>query len=143
METFYDVLGARRGDDAASLKNAYRKAAKANHPDLHAGDPDAAARFARVTAAYSILRDAEQRAAYDRLLERRQPQLCPKAKRGVRRPAYRFALKAIVVVVVGIMLAGGYILFVPASGMSGNDAVGMTRHAPQMAVAAPADGAKR
>jgi curved DNA-binding protein CbpA len=143
METLYDVLGARRGDDAASLKNAYRIAAKANHPDLHAGDPDAAARFTRVTAAYSILRDAEQRAAYDRLLERQQPRLCPKAKQAVRRPAYRFAFRAIAVVVVGIILAGGYILFVPASGISGNNAVGMTRHAPQMAIAATADGAKR
>jgi curved DNA-binding protein CbpA len=139
METLYDVIGARRDDDVESLKNAYRKAAKANHPDLHAGDPDAAVRFTRVTAAYSVLRNAEQRAAYDRLLLGRQlPPLRTKAKRADFRPAYRFVVKAIVVVVVGIMLAGGYILFVPATGMSGDDAVGMTtRQAPQMAAAMP------
>lgn len=69
MQTLYDLLGARRDDDAESLKKAYRNAVKANHPDFHADDPGAAERFRQITAAYDILRDPAQRAAYDRTLD--------------------------------------------------------------------------
>ena len=34
MTTLYDLLGARPGDDAASLKAAFRDAVKATHPDF-------------------------------------------------------------------------------------------------------------
>ena len=33
MTTLYDLLGARPGDDTASLKTAFRNAVKASHPD--------------------------------------------------------------------------------------------------------------
>src|SRR5260370_27345202 len=69
MKTLYDLLGARADDDAEGLRDAFRKAAKAYHPDLHAGDPDAPMRFREIVTAYDILRDADQRAAYDRLLK--------------------------------------------------------------------------
>src|SRR5260370_16544679 len=69
MKTLYDLLGARADDDAEGLRNAFRNAAKANHPDLHTGDPDAGIRFREIVEAYDILRDAAQRAAYDRLLK--------------------------------------------------------------------------
>jgi hypothetical protein len=49
---------------------AYRKAAKATHPDLNAGDPKASRRFNHITTAIEILRDAKERAAYDQLLDR-------------------------------------------------------------------------
>ena len=51
MKTLYDLLGARADDDAEGLRNAFRKAAKANHPDLHAGDPDAPIRFRQIVEA--------------------------------------------------------------------------------------------
>ena len=69
-KTLYDLLRVRRGDDAEALQSAFRKAAKANHPDLNPGDPDAPRRFRQIAAAYAILRDAEHREAYDRLLDR-------------------------------------------------------------------------
>src|SRR5258708_34743129 len=69
MKTLYDLLGAHADDDAEGLRDAFRKAAKAYHPDLHAGDPDAPMRFREIVEAYDILRDADQRAAYDRLLK--------------------------------------------------------------------------
>jgi curved DNA-binding protein CbpA len=69
MKNLYDLLGARPDDDNENLRKAYRKAAKTSHPDRHGGDQDAAARFRLIAEAYEILRDAEQRAAYDRLLE--------------------------------------------------------------------------
>jgi curved DNA-binding protein CbpA len=69
-KTLYDLLRIRRGDDAETLQSAFRNAAKANHPDLNPGDPDAPRRFRQIVAAYAILRDAEHREAYDRLLDR-------------------------------------------------------------------------
>src|SRR6516162_1783185 len=107
METLYDLLGAHPDDDAESLKNAYRQAAMANHPDHHAGDPEAVVRFTRIARAYDILRDAKRRAAYDQLLERQRMPLRSKARRTTSRPAYQLAFKAIAAVVVGIVLAGG------------------------------------
>ena len=68
MTTLYDLLGALTDDDAEDLRVAFRKAAKANHPDNNPGDPDAAQRFRQVVRAHSILRDDRQRAHYDRLL---------------------------------------------------------------------------
>src|SRR5262249_51862302 len=139
METLYDVLGARPDDDAESLKNAYRKAAKANHPDRHAGDPEAVARFTRIATAYDILRDASRRAAYDRLLECPRGPLRLKARRAASHRAYQLAFNAIAGVVVGIMLAcGGYLLFVRIYGITGNDAGGMTAGQPPMVAVQPA-----
>jgi curved DNA-binding protein CbpA len=68
MTTLYDLLGALPDDDAEDLRAAFRKAAKANHPDNNPGDADAAQRFRQVVRANSILRDERQRAHYDRLL---------------------------------------------------------------------------
>jgi curved DNA-binding protein CbpA len=104
MKTLYDLLGARPDDDAETLQNAFRKAAKANHPDLHAGDPDAAKRFRQIAAAYAILRDAEERATYDRLLAFRRQQLRSKLKRNI-------VSDAIAVVGLAVVLVGGYTLF--------------------------------
>src|SRR5260370_17107431 len=77
MTSLYDLLGARENDDADALKKAFRKAVKAHHPDLHPGDPDAPDRFRQLIAANALLRDAKQRATYDRVLqlERQQFQL--------------------------------------------------------------------
>jgi DnaJ-class molecular chaperone len=62
----YSTLGVPRGASAADIKKAYRKLAKANHPDTHAGDAAALARFKDVSAAYTILSDTEERGKYDR-----------------------------------------------------------------------------
>ncbi len=62
----YSTLGVARGASAADIKKAYRKLAKANHPDTHAGDAAALARFKDISAAYTILSDADERGKYDR-----------------------------------------------------------------------------
>jgi hypothetical protein len=141
METLYNVLGARPDDDAESLKNAYRKAAMANHPDRNAGDPVAVARFTLIGTAYDILRDANRRAAYDRLLECQRGPLRLKARRAASHRAYQFAFNAIAGVVVGIALAGGGYL-VRTYGITGDDADGMTAgQPPRMVAVEPAKGA--
>ena len=42
MGTLYELLGALPHDDAEDLRTAFRKAAKATHPDTNPDDPDAA-----------------------------------------------------------------------------------------------------
>ena len=66
MKELYSVLGVPRGASAADIKKAYRKLAKANHPDSHANDPKALERFKEVSAAYTILSDDAERGRYDR-----------------------------------------------------------------------------
>ncbi|MFS0737054.1 J domain-containing protein [Sphingomonas sp. 1P06PA] len=49
--------------DFETVKTAWRRLAKANHPDVRPGDADAAVRFQAVQAAFEILRRAEERRA--------------------------------------------------------------------------------
>jgi len=66
MADLYSTLGVHKGASEAEVKKAYRKLAKELHPDRNKDDPNAAERFARVTAAYDLLSDKEKRAQYDR-----------------------------------------------------------------------------
>ena len=68
MKSLYDLLDALPEDDAEGLRAAFRKAAKANHPDNNPGDPDAPLRFRRIIRANAILSDERQRVHYDQLL---------------------------------------------------------------------------
>src|SRR3954465_4538273 len=45
------------------IKSAYRRLAKANHPDVKPGDKEAASRFQMIQASYDVLRRAEERRA--------------------------------------------------------------------------------
>ena len=58
MGTLYDLLGALPSDDAEGLRTAFRKAAKATHPDIIPENPDAALRFRELVRASDILTDA-------------------------------------------------------------------------------------
>lgn len=68
--THYQVLGVAKNATAAQVRAAYRELARRHHPDVSRGD-DATAVFARISAAYETLSDAERRREYDRSLERR------------------------------------------------------------------------
>src|SRR6478609_11663082 len=63
---YYDVLGVERGSPAETIKGAYRKLAKAHHPDRNHGDTTAEIRFKEISEAYDVLKDDQKRAAYDR-----------------------------------------------------------------------------
>jgi tetratricopeptide (TPR) repeat protein len=69
MKTLYDLLGALPNDDAEGLRAAFRNAVKGSHPDIRPGDPDAGLKFRQIVRANEILRDPDQRAAYDHLMD--------------------------------------------------------------------------
>jgi hypothetical protein len=58
-----DVLEVETDASFDEVKAAYRRLAKANHPDAAPGDAEAAARFQAVQAAYDVLKKAEEQRA--------------------------------------------------------------------------------
>jgi hypothetical protein len=60
-ESHYDVLGVPPGAGTKDIKDAYRRAARAAHPDLGGS----AARFHDVAVAYETLSDPQRRERYD------------------------------------------------------------------------------
>jgi tetratricopeptide (TPR) repeat protein len=112
MKTLYDLLGALADDDAESLRSAFRKAAKATHPDLNVADPDASSRFRQIVRANAILSDAEQREAYDWLLASARRQYRWKRRRAiVSHMIHKLASGMIAGALVSVVLLGGYTLF--------------------------------
>ena len=61
----YAVLGVARDADTDAIRTAYRKLARETHPDLNAGDEEAAERFGEISRAWEVLQDDEKRALYD------------------------------------------------------------------------------
>ena len=56
-----DVLELDADADFDAVRVAYRRLAKANHPDTNPDDSEAAKRFHAIQAAYDVLRRAEER----------------------------------------------------------------------------------
>lgn len=63
---YYEILGVGRDADDGQLKSAYRKLALQYHPDRNPGNHEAEEKFKEAAEAYSVLCDAQKRAAYDR-----------------------------------------------------------------------------
>jgi molecular chaperone DnaJ len=63
---YYEVLGVARSAGDSDIKSAYRKLAMQHHPDRNPGDKAAEEKFKEGAEAYSVLADAQKRAAYDR-----------------------------------------------------------------------------
>lgn len=63
---YYEVLGVSRTATEVDIKKAYRTMAVQHHPDKNPGDPHAEEKFKECAEAYSVLSDAQKRAAYDR-----------------------------------------------------------------------------
>lgn len=113
MGTLYDLLGALPSDDAESLRTAFRKAAKATHPDINPDNPDAALRFRELVRAYDILTDAEQRETYDELLAiALQP--APATQIQATRTyevVGKYASNTMAATIISAVLVGGYTVF--------------------------------
>jgi DnaJ-class molecular chaperone len=59
-EDLYDILGVSRRATDEEIRSAYRKLAKANHPDVNSGSAGAAERFKKIPAANVSLSDPEK-----------------------------------------------------------------------------------
>ncbi|GID95188.1 molecular chaperone DnaJ [Amorphoplanes digitatis] len=64
---FYAVLGVGKSASADEIKKAYRKLARANHPDHNPGNTDAEDRFKAASEAYDVLSDDKKRKEYDEM----------------------------------------------------------------------------
>jgi curved DNA-binding protein CbpA len=66
----YQLLGVARGASQEQIAQAWRRRARAEHPDSRPGQPgdEAAGRFRALAEAYRVLGDPARRAAYDRAL---------------------------------------------------------------------------
>jgi tetratricopeptide (TPR) repeat protein len=115
MKTLYDVLGALPSDDAEGLRTAFRKAVKGAHPDIRPGDPDAALKFRQITRANEILGDAEQRAAYDYLLEFARLEQQSAAEHAIAARIHKLASGVIALAGISVVTVGGYLLFMHMS----------------------------
>jgi hypothetical protein len=109
MGTLYELLGALPDDNAEGLRTAFRKAAKATHPDLNPDNPEAALRFRQLVRAHDILTDAEQRATYNQLLAiALKPQ--PSKSKHVYEKVHRFASSTIAATIISGILIASYTL---------------------------------
>jgi curved DNA-binding protein len=72
FKDYYKVLDVPPEASADEIKKAFRKAARAYHPDINTA-PDSEARFKDVNEAFEVLKDPERRAAYDELRKGPQP----------------------------------------------------------------------
>ena len=65
-QDYYAALGVPRDASTEDIRTAYRKLARAYHPDVNK-DPGAEDRFKEISEAYEVLRDPDKRERYDRL----------------------------------------------------------------------------
>jgi curved DNA-binding protein CbpA len=68
----YQLLGVPREASREAIAQAWRRRARAEHPDSRPGDAAAASRFRDLAGAWHVLGDPARRAAYDQGLAREQ-----------------------------------------------------------------------
>lgn len=116
--TLYDLLGALPDDDAEGLRTAFRRAVKSAHPDIHPGDPDAAWKFRRIVRAHDILGDAEQRAAYDHLLDLAHLEEASASGQATAARIHKISSGVIALAAASAVTVGGYLLLMHMSAAS-------------------------
>jgi molecular chaperone DnaJ len=64
---YYKELGVAKDASAEDIKKAYRRLARANHPDSNPGDAAKHDKFKAVAEAYDVVGDPEKRKQYDEI----------------------------------------------------------------------------
>jgi molecular chaperone DnaJ len=65
LKDLYEILGVDKTASDEEIQKAYRKLARAFHPDRNPGDSEAEDKFKEVQNAYEILCDKDKRSQYD------------------------------------------------------------------------------
>ena len=81
----YQLLGVPWEASREEIAVAWRRRARAEHPDARPADAEAPARFRALAGAWQVLGDPDRRAAYDRTLTRER-QSAARVRVTVRRP---------------------------------------------------------
>jgi curved DNA-binding protein CbpA len=132
MQTSYDVLGVPRNASDEAIRAAFRKAAKACHPDLNAGDPTREQELRQVLAAYELLRNPQQRAVYDQSLDAYERYL----RNSRRKKIQRLAAAPVAALVSSAVVALGVTLWSGPPQASGSAAGKVAQHASQQVAVA-------
>lgn len=72
MVNYYKILKISPNATQAEIKSAYRRLARKMHPDVNADSDQATREFAIIAKAYEILSNKQERAHYDRRLQKAQ-----------------------------------------------------------------------
>jgi len=64
-ETFYDILGVEEKCSQDEIKKAYRKLSFIHHPDKNGNSAESTEKFQKISEAFSILSDPDERVKYD------------------------------------------------------------------------------
>jgi DnaJ-class molecular chaperone len=83
---YYRLLGVTPKASPQEIHAAYRRLARAYHPDIHPGSTGSLVRMARVNVAKSVLLDPNMRAAYDLSRNRAQGPAVPGIQRRTATP---------------------------------------------------------
>jgi DnaJ domain len=83
----YQLLGVPPEASREEIAHAWRRRARAEHPDSRPGDAAAPGRFRALAEAWQVLSDPARRAAYDRMLARERA--LPDDQHAARVPAPR------------------------------------------------------
>ena len=64
-ETFYDILGVEEKCSQDDIKKAYRKLSFMHHPDKNNNSAESTEKFQKISEAFSVLSDPDERVTYD------------------------------------------------------------------------------
>ena len=64
-ETFYDILGLDEKCSQEEIKKAYRKLSFMHHPDKNANSAESTEKFQKISEAFSVLSNQDERVKYD------------------------------------------------------------------------------
>ena len=64
-ETFYDILGVEEKCSHDEIKKAYRKLSFMHHPDKNGNSTESTEKFQKISEAFSVLSDHDERMKYD------------------------------------------------------------------------------
>ncbi|XP_064600478.1 dnaJ homolog subfamily C member 25 homolog [Liolophura sinensis] len=110
-ENCYDILGVTRESSRGEISKAYRKLAKKWHPDMHRGKEakeEAVVMFQKIANAHEILKDDEQRADYNYMLDNPEEYYTHYYYYYRRRMAPKVDVRIVIVVTITIISAVQY-----------------------------------